>query len=299
MPKVIISGGTGLIGQELCRQLEKKGYEAAILTRKPSKPNEYQWDVGAQTIDERVLDGAVGIIHLAGAAVADKAWTAARKAEIIDSRVNSAALLFDTLKKYPHRITAFLSASAVGWYGDGGDRWQTEDRPAGNDFLGEVCRKWESAADRFGDLGLRVAKLRIGIVLSRAGGALPKMGLPARFGIGGYFGSGQQYMPWIHIEDLAALFIHALENDTMHGPYNACAPEPITQKAMMCAIAKAHGMPCLPVPAPAFVLRTLLGERAGLLLNSNRCSAEKTARTGFRFQYTGIDEALRSIYQNK
>lgn len=297
MTKVIVTGGTGLVGRELCRQLEARGFEPAILTRSPAKPNEYQWDIDKQTIDPRVLDGAVAIIHLAGAAVADEAWTAQRKAAITGSRVRSAALLYDTLKNHPHTVKTFISASASGWYGNGGERWQTEDLPAGSDFLAEVCRQWEAAADRFSGLGLRVAKLRIGIVLSKDGGALPKMGLPAKFGIGGYFGSGQQYMPWIHIEDLAAMFCFALENDTMQGAYNACAPEPITQKAMMCAIAKAHGMPCLPVPTPAFVLKAILGERAGILLNSNRCSAEKVKQLGFHFHYSGIGEALRDIRQ--
>lgn len=297
MHKVIISGGTGLVGRELCRQLIQKGYEPSILTRSPKKPNEYQWDIEKQTIDSRVLDGAVAIIHLAGAAVADEAWTPKRKAEIIGSRVNSAKLLYDLLRSHPHTVNTFLSASAVGWYGDGGSQWQTEDMPSGRDFLAEVCRNWEASADRFSELGLRVAKLRIGIVLSKEGGALPKMGLPARFGIGGYFGSGEQYMPWIHIEDLAAMFIHVLEKADMQGAYNACAPQPITQKDMMCAIAKAHGMPCLPVPTPAFILRTLMGERAGILLVSNRSSAEKVLQSGFRFHFSDIGNALADIYQ--
>jgi uncharacterized protein len=298
MAKVIITGGTGLVGKALVSLLAKDGYETAILTRHPAKSNEYQWDIEKSYIDPHVLEGAGHIIHLAGASVADMPWTAVRKKEIINSRVRSAARLHDLLKNNPNQVRTFISASAVGYYGDGGDKWQTEDTPAGSDFLADVCRKWEAAADSFSDLGLRICKLRIGIVLSHAGGALPKMDLPLKFGIGAYFGDGRQFLPWIHIHDLCRIFVQALENENMSGPYNACAPYPVSNKEMSRQIAIALNRPFLPLPAPAFAIKAILGEGAQILLNSNRCTSDKIRQTGFRFLYPDIGSTLHDIYKN-
>ncbi|HPW86981.1 MAG TPA: TIGR01777 family oxidoreductase, partial [Chitinophagales bacterium] len=196
MAKVIITGGTGLVGRRLTTLLENSGWQVSILCRKPAKPNEYAWDINRQTMDEKVLEGATAIIHLAGAGIADERWTDRRKQEIVDSRVQSAQLINSYLQKYPHTISHFISASAVGYYGDRGEEWLTENSLPGTGFVAEVCTAWEAAADALQSATVKVSKVRIGIVLSKDGGALPKLALPVKMGIGATMGNGKQYMPW-------------------------------------------------------------------------------------------------------
>ena len=299
MPKVIITGGTGLIGRNLTEFLRNQGYEVAVLTRDPRRNGEYKWDIRKQYIDPEIFNKTQAIIHLAGADVADKPWTASRKQEILDSRTQTAAMLLDHVKDHPHTIRTFISASAVGYYGDGKSQVLTEDSPSGSGFLSEVCRQWEPAAGAFSAIGIRVCKLRIGFVLSPDGGALPKMDLPNRFGLGTYFGSGTQFISWIHIKDLCWIFQHVLENEQLHGAYNACAPNPVNNLQMTKDISAAWNKPFLPLPAPEFILRALLGERAELLLMSSRCSTDKIHQAGFRFLFSELPSALQDIYQNK
>lgn len=296
MEKVIITGGTGLVGQRLTKLLLEKGFEVNILCRNPKKPNEFRWNIEEKYIDSKVFEQAVVIIHLAGAGVADKRWTTARKQEIIDSRTLSTQLIADYLSKHQHTISNFISASAVGFYGDRGNEVLTEDATNGTGFLAEVCQLWESETQKISQLGISVSKIRIGIVLSKDGGALPKLDFPIKFGIGAYIGDGKQFVPWIHIDDLCHIFIHLLKHKNLHGIYNGCAPDIKTNKEMSETIARVLHRPFIPFPAPGFILKTVMGEMASMLLMSNNCSSDKIKQTGFTFQFLTLKSALENIY---
>ena len=297
MRKVIITGGTGLVGKRLSELLKQHGYKVNILCRNPKKTDEYKWNVEEGYMDESAFEGTEIIVHLAGAGVADHRWTDSRKKEIIDSRVASTRLLFKYLSKKTHAIKSFISASAVGYYGDRKNELLTEDDSAGTGFLAEVCRLWEQEADTIGTLNIPVSKIRIGIVLSKDGGALPKLDFPVKFGIGAYIGNGKQYVPWIHIDDLCNMFIHLIHHPEANGIYNACAPDIKTNREMSATIAQVLRRPFIPFPAPAFVIKTVMGEMATMLLMSNNCSSKKIIDTGFDFQYPTLNLALENIYR--
>ncbi len=297
MRKVIITGGTGLVGKRLSELLKQHGYKVNILCRNPKKTDEYKWNVEEGYMDESAFEGTEIIVHLAGAGVADHSWTDSRKKEIIDSRVASTRLLFKYLSKKTHAIKSFISASAVGYYGDRKNDLLTEDDSAGTGFLAEVCRLWEQEADTIGTLNIPVSKIRIGIVLSKDGGALPKLDFPVKFGIGAYIGNGKQYVPWIHIDDLCNMFIHLIHHPEANGIYNACAPDIKTNREMSATIAQVLRRPFIPFPAPAFVIKTVMGEMATMLLMSNNCSSKKIIDTGFDFQYPTLNLALENIYR--
>ena len=296
MKKVIITGGTGLVGQRLTTLLKHKGFEVNILCRNPKKSNEFKWNIEEGYVDERVFEQASAIIHLAGAGVADKRWTEARKKEIIESRTKSARLLYQYLSKGKYPVASFISASAVGFYGDRKSELLTEDSTNGSGFLAEVCKVWEEEAEKFSALNIAVSKVRIGIVLSKDGGALPKLDFPIKFGIGAYIGDGKQFVPWIHIDDLCNIFIHLLEKN-LHDTYNGCAPDIKTNKEMSETIAMVLHRPFIPFPAPGFILKTVMGEMATMLLMSNNCSSQKIINTEFAFQYPTLKEALQNIYE--
>lgn len=296
MKKVIITGGTGLVGQRLTTLLKHKGFEVNILCRNPKRPNEFKWNIEEGYIDERVFEQASAIIHLAGAGVADKRWTEERKKEIIESRTKSARLLYKYLSGSKYPVASFISASAVGFYGDRKSELLTEDSSNGSGFLAEVCKVWEEEAEKFSALNIAVSKVRIGIVLSKDGGALPKLDFPIKFGIGAYIGDGKQFVPWVHIDDLCNIFIHLLENN-LHDTYNGCAPDIKTNKEMSETIAEVLHRPFIPFPAPGFILKTVMGEMASMLLMSNNCSSQKIINTGFVFQYPELKEALQNIYE--
>lgn len=297
MKKIIITGGTGLVGKRLTTFLQEKGYEVNILCRNPKQPNEYKWNIEANFIDEKVFENAIAIIHLAGAGVADKRWTDERKQEIIDSRVKSTQLLFQYLAEGKHQIQSFISASAVGFYGDRKNELLTEASSNGTGFLAEVCQLWENEVEKIASINIAVSKIRIGIVLSKDGGALPKLDFPIRFGIGAYIGNGKQFVPWIHIDDLCQIFIHLFEHKNQNSTYNACAPDVKTNKEMSKTIAHVLHRPFIPFPAPEFVLKTVMGEMATMLLMSNNCTSKKIQQTGFVFQFPTLEKALENIYQ--
>ncbi len=294
--KVIITGGTGLVGHRLTQLLQTKGYGVNILCRNPKKEGEYKWNIEEKYIDEKVFENAFAIIHLAGAAVADKRWTDERKKEIIESRIDSAQLLYDYLSKGNHSVQSLVSASAVGFYGDRKDELLTEESSNGIGFLAEVCQLWENSAEQISNLNIPVSKIRIGIVLSKDGGALPKLDFPIKFGIGAYIGNGEQYVPWIHIDDLCNMFIHILEHKNLQSTYNGCAPDIKTNKQMSETIAGVLHRPFIPFPAPAFILKTVIGEMSSMLLMSTNCSSKKIQQTGFNFQYPTLVQALSAIY---
>lgn len=302
MEKVLITGGTGLIGKHLTKMLINKGYAVALLVRNSYKTESMQtwlWDIETSTIDPGAFDSADYIIHLTGAGIGDKRWTAKRKQEIRDSRIKSAELIYDEVMREKRHVKAFISASAIGYYGSiTSEKIFTETDPPAADFLGETCRLWEESADRFQESGIRTVKIRTGVVLASNGGALPKLALPVRLGFGSHLGNGYQYMPWIHIDDLCGIFIKALEDKTMTGPYNAVAPEHSTNRQLMKAIAGILHRPVWFPPIPAFVLHLLLGEMSSMLLNGSRIAACRITKAGYEFRYKTLDRALTHLLKS-
>lgn len=296
---VLITGASGLIGQQLQEALLKKGYEIRGLSRK-SRQEEgitwYTWDIEEGKIDPAAFDKLDYIIHLAGANVADGRWTEKRKKVILESRTASAALLHEYVRKMPNPPKAFISASGISIYGaDNGKTWLDEESPEGKDFLAKVAQAWEESADDFAKIGIRTVKLRIGVVLSEEGGALQELTKPIRFYAGAPLASGKQYMSWIHIDDLVRIFVDALENTGYEGAYNAVAPKPVTNKTLTRSAARAMGKPLLLPNVPAFVLKLMLGEMAEILIGSGRVSSEKIEQQGFTFQYRKIDTAMDDL----
>ncbi len=300
MSTVLLAGGSGLIGRRLSILLEKKGYDVIFLSRKKRSDSRFfQWDVNQGTIDAEAIEKADYVINLAGAGIVDKRWTDDRKKVLIESRTQSAALLKASFEKIKNP-KAYLSASAIGFYGNRGDEWLTEkSTPQPEDFLSEVTIAWENAANSIAKLNIRTVIFRIGIVLSMNGGALPEMILPMKFGARVSFGDGKAYYPWIHIDDVCNMFIWALENEKANGIYNAVAPEPLMIKNLAEEIQKARGGFALPVPAPSFALKLVMGEMSDMLLNSARVSCEKIVTSGYQFKFPEIQPALKNILKEK
>jgi len=299
MEKVLITGASGLGGTRLTELLLKKGFEVNMLGRTKSiESNSFEWNIENGTIDKKAFEGVSAIIHLAGAGVADKRWNDKRKTEIIDSRINSAKLIFDFLKTNNHQVRTFISASAVGYYGDCGNKILTEEQKVGKGFLAKVCTQWEQSAKQFSKLGLREVRCRVGIILSDKGGALPELTRTIPLGIASYFAKNNLYYPWIHIDDVCGIIIHALENDQVSGAYNTTAQEPMLMKDLMKAILNTKKSKAVLVPAPLFAVKLAMGEMSEMLLSSQRCSADKIISTGFRFNFADIYSALQNIYQS-
>ncbi len=299
--KVLITGGSGLVGTRLTDLLLNKGYRVAHLSRSPDRiqldgVKSYKWDTAANYLDKDAIKGTNYIIHLAGAGVADKPWTKSRKELILNSRTDTADLLYNTLKETDHQVKAFISASAIGYYGDRGNELVTEESARGKGFLSDVCVAWEDSAFQIKDLGIRTAAIRIGIVLAKEGGALKEIARPVKFGVGAYLGDGKQYYSWVHIDDLCRIFIQALEQEDMVGIYNGVAPTPETNRHLTEMVAKAMGKFNIPAPAPEFVLKLAMGEMSEVVLNSQKVSAEKILSTGFKFQHPQLLPALKEIY---
>lgn len=301
MSTILIAGGSGLVGKRLSTLLKDQGHEVLHLSRHADPKAAFPtsaWDPAKGRIDESVVARADVVINLAGAGIADARWTAARKQLIMDSRVQSAYTLLKALKN-TGKATVYLSAAAVGYYGDSGDQVMEETAPPGQGFLPESCTVWEKAIQGIAASGIRTVGLRIGIVLSVQGGALEKMLLPLRFGVNTYFGNGSQWYSWIHIDDVCRLFIHAMENAKMNGIYNAVAPNPATNLQFAKTLGKAWAGPSLLLPAPAFALRLAMGEMADVVLTGQRVSAKKTLATGFAFQFPELEGALVDVLKRK
>jgi uncharacterized protein (TIGR01777 family) len=295
---VLITGGTGFIGKYLIAELLKKGYSVSILTRN-SKANTdgisyFVWDVPNQKIDEEAVLNADYIIHLAGEGIVEKKWTAKRKEEIRDSRVQSAELIYSILKKHNKRIDAFVSASGIGFYGAvNGEGICTENTLPANDFIGKVCQEWEKAADLMIGLGIRTVKIRTGMVLGKNEGILKKLTPLFKKGLGTALGSGKQYMPWIHIHDLCMMYIEAIENKNMTGAYNATINDSTTNLSFSNTLASSIGIPMFLPKVPAFLIRIGMGEMADIVLTGRRVSSDKIKKLGFRFQFRNIKKALK------
>jgi len=311
---IVITGGTGLVGKTLTKLLLLQDYHITILTRNPRKANASNafgnqvtyaaWDVDKQTIDVKALQNADYIIHLAGIGVVDKPWTKAYKKQIIDSRVESAKLLFSTLKNNSNKIKAIISSSATGWYGADNETSKingfTENAPAAKDFLGETCRLWEVSLQSFEELNIRHASIRTGIVLSKSGGALAEFKKPIYAGVAGILGSGKQMVSWIHVEDLCQIFCYALENENIKGSYNAVAPNPVSNKRLTIELARAmRGKWFIAMPVPAFVLKIMMGERSEEILKSCNVSSEKIEAAGYQFKFPLIKGAIENLINER
>lgn len=298
--KILITGGTGLIGRHLTKLLLEKNYDVALLSRKRERiegVRVYGWDVEKNFVDATALENVYCLIHLAGAGIADQRWSEERKKEIIDSRTHSIELIASKLKEMGTRPKVFVSASASGYYGaDTGNRHHIEEAPAGNDFLSAVTVKWEKAADAIAALGVRTVKLRTGIVLSKEGGALKKMAQPARFGFGAALGSGNQWVSWIHINDICRMYLEAIENESWEGPYNAVTSNPVTNQELTRQIcASLHRPQWLP-NVPAFALRVAFGEMASVVLGSNYVVNWRIVKeTDFKYEFAKLEPALAHL----
>lgn len=295
----VIAGGTGLIGSRLTELLHNSGHTVRILTRHPRGEGQFAWNPDAGSLDDAALSGANVVVNLAGAGIADGRWTASRKKELVDSRVNSARTLRQAFERTGFRPSAYVSASAIGIYGNTGETVLHEDTPPqGPGFMIDCCEAWEKAADEVAALGIRTVKLRIGVVLAQEGGALAEFVKPLRFGVGGYFGNGRAWYSWIHRDDVCRLLIWAAEQPAAVGVFNAVAPQPARLLDLVKATARAMGRRwTLFAPAPEWVMRLALGEMSAVILNSNLVSADKVQQAGFRFEYPDLSSALTAVFK--
>jgi len=300
--RILITGASGLVGARLTELLLLQGHDVVHVGRSQQKGRipSYAWNVEKRTLDRRAIDSVHAIIHLAGAGIADKRWTRARKKEILDSRVQSISLLYDVLKKGNHHVETFVSASAIGYYGSGDENELfTESSPPGADFLAQVTNQWEAASEKMNSLDIRVVKLRIGIVLSEKGGALKSMATPIKLGLGAALGTGKQYVSCIHIDDLCVSFMKAVEDKSMLGVYNAVAIEPVTNLELTRAIAKTLNRPLWLPAVPSFILKIMLGEMAAMVLTGSKVSSERIRKAGLKFKFTDLESALKNLFRVK
>lgn len=295
MANILVTGGSGLIGNALTRALRPEGHSVRWLSRTSGMTNGVQrftWDIDRGTVDAAALSGVDHIIHLSGAGIADKRWTEARMRELHASRGGAARLLLKVATENGTRPTSFISASGIGYYGAiTTDHIFTESDPAGTDAIARLTKDWEAAADEWTPI-CRVVKLRTPMVLARDGGALKRLSAPFRFGLGAALGSGEQWMPWVHIDDLVASYVRAVTDERMHGVYNVVAAEQPTNNDFMRAVAKALNRPFFLPNVPAFALRLALGEMSGILLEGSRASNAKLVSAGMDFAFASLGTAL-------
>lgn len=298
---VLITGGSGFIGKYLTKYLLASGYKVSHLSRtanSSSTVRAFLWNPEKRLIDHEAFEGINFLIHLAGTNIGEKRWTRRRKEKIMKSRVDSARFLYETIKEKEIALKAFISASATGFYGSViTSKIFYETDPASTDFLGSVCKRWEEAADLFENSGIRTVKIRSAVVLEKNDSALSKMMMPAKFGFLMQTGDGQQYTPWIHINDLCRIYLKAIQDPGMRGAYNAVAPQHVTHKAFMHILAKIMKVSVLPVALPGFVLRFVFGEMSDLILKGSRVSCEKIINSGYSFLFSNVEDALENIVQ--
>ncbi len=297
---ILIGGGSGLIGTRLAQLLSDRGDDVRLLSRSPREIEDYpsyDWDAKAGTLAPDALDGVTHVVNLAGAGIADGRWTSRRKRAVIESRTQTTALLARAIRERGSGVEAFVSAGAIGYYGNRGERLLTEgDRP-GEGFLSESTILWERAVGELaGQTGVRTVVLRTGIVLADHGGALEKMLLTARLGLSGYFGDGSQWYSWIHLDDICRMYVAAVDDDRFAGPVNAVAPEPARNKHLAQVLAEALPNPAVAVPVPALALRLALGEMSHTVLDSTRVSDELVRETlGFTHDFPTLRSALEHL----
>jgi uncharacterized protein (TIGR01777 family) len=293
--KILVTGGTGFVGQSLCPALAADGHEVVILTRQPA-PRLPKGGVSSVTrLDGLDASDFGGVVNLAGAPIGDGRWTEARKKLLLESRVDTTARLVEWMARAKRRPPVLVSASAVGYYGEQGDRLITEDTPPTPGFTHDLCAAWEREAEKAAGLGVRVCLMRIGVVLDQGGGALAKM-LPAfRMGAGGRLGTGKHWFPWIHRADVTAICQWLLANDKASGAYNVGAPNPVTNAEFTRALGRALGRPTV-LPMPEAALKLLFGDMSELLLVSDRMLPKRLLDEGFKFRYPDLDRALAAIF---
>ena len=303
MAIILISGGTGLVGKALTKRLINEGHEVRILSRSPKstdKIKSFYWNVEKNEIDEKAFDDVEHIIHLAGSGIADKRWTDHRKQDIIDSRVNSMKLISNVVSKNNIQLKSFVGASAIGIYGmTTSSKIFSESDKGGDDFLTQSCAQWENSYQEIQSLSNKTCIIRIGVVLSKDGGALKRLLPLFQLGLGSIVGSGKQYMPWIHINDLVSVFYEALFNPNYNGIYNAVSAEETTNQSFSKQLAKSLSKPFFLPKVPAFALKLVFGEMANVLLEGSRVSSQKLINTGFQFQFPALNEALKVIISKK
>ena len=296
---VLISGGSGLIGRYLTSALLSEGYKVSHLSRKAGqsgKARVWKWDPEHNIIDPQAFDGIDCLIHLAGANIGEKRWTKKRKEVIQTSRVDSSRLLFKTINDNGINLKAYITASAIGYYGSvTTDKVFKEDDLPATDFLGTTCKMWEEAADQFEKSGIRTVKIRTAVVLEKNDSALSNLMKPARFGFLVQTGNGRQYMPWIHINDLCNIYLKAISDSEMAGVYNAVSPQHVTGREFINTLAIVMKRNVFPIPVPAVVLRAVLGEMADVILKGSRASSDKIKNAGYNFIYSNLQDALINV----
>lgn len=296
---VLVTGASGLVGEALVKVLANQGYFVKALSRddRQQSPfaNFFKWDVSEGKIDEDCVTGVDAIIHLAGENIASLPWSKRRKKVILESRTRSIAMLYELLEKHPHQVKVVVSASATGYYSHRGDEVMTEDKLPARDFLGQTCLEWERAVAEGKRLGLRVVSLRSGTVLASAGGIYNKLAKAIKMRLGAVPGTGKQWMPWIHIDDVVAMYIFAMEHNGIQGVYNMTASQQINFSTFVHTIAQ-HVDKSIWLPhIPEFALKAVLGQMSELMLSSTRVSADKIRNAGFLFKYPEIDRAIASL----
>lgn len=297
---VLITGASGLVGQHLSRLLIQKGYRVLTLGRTARGSDNFEWNPAEGRIDQEALQQADHIVHLAGANIGEKRWTAARRTEILQSRVDSCKLLFETASGLSKKPQTFVSASAVGLYGYGNHQQLfNEFSPAGKGFLADVCKEWEAAAQQFENAGIRTVVLRTGVVLAREGGVLASLEKSTQQAPAVVLGSGLQPFPWIHIQDLCNLYLETLQNQRFSGAYNAVASEYTDNRTLTHSLASVLNKRVFPVHVPAFLLRTMLGSRSELLLKGQQVCSMRLPVTGFSFRFPSLAGALADLYPEK
>jgi uncharacterized protein len=296
---ILITGGTGLIGKRLTEMLLEKGHTVSILSRSKKQSDTlsyFTWNIANGEIDKEAIKKADVIVHLAGANVGQGRWTNKRKKEIIDSRVDSGNLLFETVKNQNPSLKAFISSSAIGYYGmvNSETIFEEKDFP-GTDFLADVCIKWEAVTEQFNKLNTRIAILRTGVVLDKSEGALAKLITPIKMGIGSALGSGKQAIPWIHLDDICGIYIHLIENDSLSGAFNGVAPSNENNAEFSRTVAEVLKKPFWFPNVPGFIIRLLLGEQAAIALKGSRISSKKIMESEYQFKFSELKKALNNI----
>ncbi|MGO4772242.1 TIGR01777 family oxidoreductase [Flavobacterium sp. W22_SRS_FK3] len=294
---VLLTGGTGFIGKYLTDVLIANGFSVSILSRSERKNTDlityYKWDLEHNYIDEEAILKTDYIIHLAGEGIVEKRWTAKRKRDILESRIKPIDLIHSVLQKNNKALDTFVSASAIGIYGAvNGAEICTENTPPANDFLGTTCQKWENAVNKIESLQIRTVKIRTGIVLGRNGGFLKKLTPSFKFGFGAILGTGKQYLPWIHIEDLCAIYVKAIQEKGINGSYNATVLDNTTNTVLSQTLANLYGYSIWLPKVPSFILKLFLGEMSVAILNGQRVSSEKIKKTGLNFHFEDLETAL-------
>jgi uncharacterized protein (TIGR01777 family) len=296
---VLITGGSGLVGRYLTSLLVAEGYSVAHLSRQSTKIGKirvFKWDPAKNYVYPEALDGIDYLIHLSGANIGEKRWSVSRKREIISSRVDSANMLYRRVSENNYKLKAFITASAVGYYGSlDSERIFKEEDPPSDDFLATTCRLWEETANLFSSLGIRTVSIRSGVVLAKSASVLTRFMSSAKFGLLIRLGSGKQSFPWVHIEDLCDIYLKAIQDQRMEGAYNAVAPEHVNHIDFVRSIAGIIKRPFILLPVPGWIIKAAIGEMSDIVLKGSIISAEKIIRSGYSFRFIKLEDALKNI----